>query len=243
MAAVVGFLTISFGIWGIGDIFRGFGVSTVAKVGRTDISIDQFRVRYNEQLQQLGRQMGRPITPDQAQAFANRYTTHGPSGPQFSTPQDNTSEQDLTFNTWQYLASSYGLLVTDEQSVLVPGAVLLCLLALASVAVLVGGRLAENTRRVGLLKAAGGTPGLIEGNSGQVLNQIIGIVTVIVYDAIATFVCINIVRFLVPLRMPDKHLEVGDEIMELDINPLMVLPNGRGVVAVDALVVGRYGAL
>ena len=99
--------------------------------------------------------------PDQAQAFANRYTTHGPSGPQFSTPQDNTIEQDLNFNTWQGLASSYGLVVTDEQAVLVPGAALLCLLALASVAVLVGGRLAENTRRVGLLKAAGGTPGLI----------------------------------------------------------------------------------
>src|SRR5580693_6257375 len=45
--------------------------------------------------------------PDQAQAFANRYTTHGPSGPQFSTSQDNTIERDLSFNTWQYLASSY----------------------------------------------------------------------------------------------------------------------------------------
>src|ERR1700722_8027576 len=99
--------------------------------------------------------------PDQAPAFASRYTTHGPSGPVFSGPEDNTVERDLSFNTWQYLASSYGLLVTDEQSVLVPGAVLLCLLALASVAVLVGGRLAETTRRVGLLKAAGGTPGLI----------------------------------------------------------------------------------
>src|SRR4029077_8433742 len=95
------------------------------------------------------------------QAFANRYTTHGPSGPQFSTPQDKPIEQDLNFNTWQGLASSSGLVVTDEQSVLVPGAALLCLFALASVAVLVGGRLAENTRRVGLLKAAGGPPGLI----------------------------------------------------------------------------------
>ena len=33
MAAVVGFLVISFAIWGIGDIFRGFGRSTVAKIG------------------------------------------------------------------------------------------------------------------------------------------------------------------------------------------------------------------
>jgi peptidyl-prolyl cis-trans isomerase D len=69
MAAVVGFLIISFGIWGIGDIFRGIGVSTVAKVGRSEISIDQFRIRYNEEMQQLGRQMGRPLTPDQARAI------------------------------------------------------------------------------------------------------------------------------------------------------------------------------
>ncbi len=78
--------------------------------------------------------------PAQAQAFANRYTTHAPPGEHFSTPQDGTRWLNITFNTWQDLASSYGLLVTDEQTVLVPGAVLLCLLALASVAVLVGGR-------------------------------------------------------------------------------------------------------
>lgn len=68
MAAVVGFLVISFAIWGIGDIFRGFGVSTVAKIGRTEITIDQFRQFYNDRLQQLGRQVGRPITADQARA-------------------------------------------------------------------------------------------------------------------------------------------------------------------------------
>jgi acyl-CoA synthetase (NDP forming) len=33
--------------------------------------------------------------------------------------------------------------------------------------------------------------------------------------------------------------EVGDDLVELDINPLLVLPTGQGVVAVDALVVGR----
>jgi peptidyl-prolyl cis-trans isomerase D len=69
MAAVVLFLVISFGIWGIGDIFRGFGVSTVAKIGRTEISIEQFRQQYNERLQQLGQQLRRPITADQARAL------------------------------------------------------------------------------------------------------------------------------------------------------------------------------
>jgi peptidyl-prolyl cis-trans isomerase D len=66
MGVVLGLIAVSFAIWGIGDIFRGFGRSTVAKVGSTEITIDQFRQIYNERLQQLSRQIGRPITPDQA---------------------------------------------------------------------------------------------------------------------------------------------------------------------------------
>jgi peptidyl-prolyl cis-trans isomerase D len=69
MAAVVGFLVISFAIWGIGDIFRGFGRSTVAKIGRTEITVEQFRTLYNERLQQFSRQFGRPISMDQARAM------------------------------------------------------------------------------------------------------------------------------------------------------------------------------
>jgi peptidyl-prolyl cis-trans isomerase D len=66
MGVVLGLIAISFAIWGIGDIFRGFGRSTVAKVGSTEITIDQFRQIYSDRLQQLSRQIGRPITPDQA---------------------------------------------------------------------------------------------------------------------------------------------------------------------------------
>jgi putative ABC transport system permease protein len=62
---------------------------------------------------------------------------------------------------WQDIAAADGLLVLDEQQVLSPGAFLAALLAIASVAVLAGGRMAEHTRRIGLLKAVGGTPGLI----------------------------------------------------------------------------------
>ncbi len=65
----MGILIISFGVWGIGDIFRGFGRSTVAKVGGTEITVEQFRQTYTERLQQLGRQIGRPLTQDQARAF------------------------------------------------------------------------------------------------------------------------------------------------------------------------------
>jgi peptidyl-prolyl cis-trans isomerase D len=69
MAVVMGVLIISFGVWGIADIFRGFGQSTLAKIGRTEISTEQFRQLYTERLQQIGRQFGRPLTMDQARAF------------------------------------------------------------------------------------------------------------------------------------------------------------------------------
>jgi peptidyl-prolyl cis-trans isomerase D len=69
MATVMGILIVSFGIWGIADIFRGFGQSTLAKVGRTEISAEQFRQIFTERLQQVGRQFGRPLTMEQARTL------------------------------------------------------------------------------------------------------------------------------------------------------------------------------
>src|SRR4030088_129199 len=69
MSVVMGVLIISFGVWGIADIFRGFGQSTLAKIGNKEISINEFRQLYTEKLQQISRQFGRPLTPDQARAF------------------------------------------------------------------------------------------------------------------------------------------------------------------------------
>jgi peptidyl-prolyl cis-trans isomerase D len=69
MSIVMGLLIIAFGFWGIADIFKGFGQSTLAKIGHTEISVEQFRQLYTDRLQQIGRQFGRPLTPDQARAF------------------------------------------------------------------------------------------------------------------------------------------------------------------------------
>jgi peptidyl-prolyl cis-trans isomerase D len=69
MSVVMGVLILSFAVWGIADIFKGFGQSTLAKIGGTEISTEQFRQIYTEKLQQLGRQFGRPLTMDQARAF------------------------------------------------------------------------------------------------------------------------------------------------------------------------------
>ncbi|MBS0245399.1 MAG: peptidyl-prolyl cis-trans isomerase [Proteobacteria bacterium] len=69
MGIVMGFLILSFAIWGIGDIFRGFGANSVAKVGGSEITLDQFRQYYTDKLQQLGQQLRRPISPDQARGL------------------------------------------------------------------------------------------------------------------------------------------------------------------------------
>lgn len=66
---LLGLIAISFAVWGIGDIFRGFGTSTVAKVGSTEIGVERFRQSYNEQMQRLIRQVGKPIPADQARAL------------------------------------------------------------------------------------------------------------------------------------------------------------------------------
>ncbi len=90
--------------------------------------------------------------PARAAAFSRRHSAATP-GPHPFSP--------VSLTAWPGIATADGLLVADEQAVLSPGAWLACLLAVASVAVLAGGRMAERTLRVGLLKAVGATPGLV----------------------------------------------------------------------------------
>ena len=69
MAVVMTVLAGSFAVWGINDIFHGFGQATLATIGKTEISSDQFRQTYDDRLQQIGRQLGHPLPPDQASAL------------------------------------------------------------------------------------------------------------------------------------------------------------------------------
>ena len=69
LTIVFSILIGSFAIWGIGDIFKGIGVSNVAEVGSTNISTVEFRQNYQTQITTLQRQTRRAITNDQARAF------------------------------------------------------------------------------------------------------------------------------------------------------------------------------
>jgi Amt family ammonium transporter len=66
--------------------------------------------------------------------------------------------------------------------------------------------------------AAVSVQGLFYGNPHQFVVQAIALGVIVVYDAVATFVVVNIVRLVVPLRMPEKHLEVGDEMVHGDVS-------------------------
>ena len=68
------------------------------------------------------------------------------------------SSPSLFIATWEQIRSSDEKELTVVQTVLLVGTWLLGMLAIGSVAVLVGGRMIEQTRRAGLIKAAGGTP-------------------------------------------------------------------------------------
>ncbi len=69
MGLVMTVLAGSFAVWGINDIFRGFGRSTLAKIGDVEIPVEQFRQNYNERLTQIGQQLGHPLPPEQARAL------------------------------------------------------------------------------------------------------------------------------------------------------------------------------
>ena len=86
--------------------------------------------------------------PASAQAFATRYSDHVPRrGP--------------ILVSWQEVASRQAEQLTNERAVVVFGSTLLVLLALATLVVLVAGRMADEVRRIGTLKAAGATPGFV----------------------------------------------------------------------------------
>lgn len=69
ITVMFGFLILSFAIWGIGDIFQGYGRNSVARIGKSEISLDQMRTAFQNDVQTLTRQQRRQITPDMARAL------------------------------------------------------------------------------------------------------------------------------------------------------------------------------
>ena len=95
--------------------------------------------------------------PAAAPAFVDE---HNP--PENAPPGTRAPDAATPFlQSWQEIHDQTATLVRNQRRALLTGGWLLVLLALASVAVLVGGRMADQIRRVGLLKAVGATPSLV----------------------------------------------------------------------------------
>jgi ABC-type lipoprotein release transport system permease subunit len=85
--------------------------------------------------------------PAAAATFVNSHTENSINAPRLES--------------WQDILAGHDKIFENKQDALLVGSWLLSLLALATIAVLVGGRMAAQIRRVGLLKAVGGTPSLV----------------------------------------------------------------------------------
>lgn len=66
MTVVMGLIIVSFVIWGVGDMLRGFTSSTVASVGGTKVTAQEYRAAYDRAVQQYQRRLKRPFTNEEA---------------------------------------------------------------------------------------------------------------------------------------------------------------------------------
>lgn len=65
LIVLFGFLIVSFAIWGIGDIFRGYGVNSLATVGRSEIGVEAYRRAFQQRIYEI-QQRSRGFTSEQA---------------------------------------------------------------------------------------------------------------------------------------------------------------------------------
>ncbi|MFO7477010.1 MAG: SurA N-terminal domain-containing protein, partial [Methyloceanibacter sp.] len=66
---LVGLLVISFAVWGIADIFTGYGQQTLIRVGKTEISSQDYLRAQQEVLRSMSSQAGRSLSLQEARAL------------------------------------------------------------------------------------------------------------------------------------------------------------------------------
>jgi peptidyl-prolyl cis-trans isomerase D len=59
-------LVVAFAIWGIGDVVRRTSQGALATVGKTEITVEEFRQAYQDEMESISRRLGRRLTPEQA---------------------------------------------------------------------------------------------------------------------------------------------------------------------------------
>lgn len=60
-----GLLVFSFAIWGVADVFTGYGRGAIATVGKTEIPVEDFQRAFQNELDRISRDSNQRITADQ----------------------------------------------------------------------------------------------------------------------------------------------------------------------------------
>ena len=66
---LIGLLILSFAIWGVADVFRGYGQGSLAQIGSQPITVDDFRQSFQNEVQSISERSGQRITFEQARAL------------------------------------------------------------------------------------------------------------------------------------------------------------------------------
>jgi peptidyl-prolyl cis-trans isomerase D len=61
-------LVLSFAVWGVADVFTGFGRGSIAKVGEQEIRQEDYQRAFQNEINLISQQAGRRITTEQARA-------------------------------------------------------------------------------------------------------------------------------------------------------------------------------
>jgi peptidyl-prolyl cis-trans isomerase D len=96
----LGLLALSFGVWGIADIFRGNTDTSIATIGSEKIDPDTFQRDYRNFLRGQSTDAGHEITPEEARAKGLDH---------------QALETTLSRDAIDQLVASYGLRATDAQ--------------------------------------------------------------------------------------------------------------------------------
>lgn len=62
----IGLLVMSFAVWGVADIFGGYGATTVATVDDTEISSADYQAEFQREMRSLSNRLGRNVNFDEA---------------------------------------------------------------------------------------------------------------------------------------------------------------------------------
>ena len=85
---LLGLLVIAFAVWGIGDVIRNVGRGTLATIGSSQITVDEYRQAYQDEMASLTRRFGRRLTSEQAKLLGVEQRALG--APDFGAPPSTT---------------------------------------------------------------------------------------------------------------------------------------------------------